>query len=87
MRDAGLTPIGSALTAIYLTIVIGPILEFSDWYYDHFVNESGFKFPDDFDGNVEFIEDSPFGKFDDRDPIHCPPIGSLEWDEWINKKV
>jgi len=65
LRDSGITPIGAALLSVYLMIVAGPLLAFSDWYGEKYVGETGFEFDEDFDGDVEFIEDPPFGKFRD----------------------
>jgi hypothetical protein len=64
-RDSGLTVFGSALLATYVSVVAGPILLVVDWYGRNHVGETGFEFDEDFDGNVEFIEDPPFGKFND----------------------
>jgi hypothetical protein len=95
LRSSGITPIGAALMSVYLLVVAGPIIIMSDWVGKNHVGETGFEFDDDFDGNVEFIEDPPFGPialaenqgpFDD-DLIDGPPTGCKEWEEWIDRKV
>lgn len=86
LRGSGLDPVGAALTSVYIIVVAGPVIEFSDWYAKKYVGETGFEFDDDFDGNVEFIEDPRTEKFSDLESLN-PPVGSPEWDEWIDKRV
>lgn len=93
LRSSGMGPIGSALMSLYLFVVAGPILLLSDWYDRSYAGETGFEFPDDFDGNVEFVEDPPFGELKrfegptivEDDDLYGPPTGCKEWEEWIDR--
>ena len=93
LRSSGIGPVGAALMSVYLLVVAGPILMMSDWYGRNYVGETGFEFDDDFDGNVEFIEDPLYDSiatvpstFPHNDLLDGPPTGSKEWEEWIDKK-
>lgn len=92
-RDSGINPVGAALMSVYIVLFAGPCLMVSDWYGKHYVGETGFEFDEDFDGNVEFIEDPLYGPLktfdgppiiEDKD-LHSPPTGSKEWEEWIDR--
>lgn len=62
---------------LYL-IFVTPILWLADWYGKHYVGE---EFPEEY-GPVETLPGSlPENKF-----LDCPPTGSKEWEEWIDRK-
>jgi hypothetical protein len=59
-RDSGYGPIGAVFITLYVTIIGGPTMMALDYLGRNHVGETGFEFDDDFDGDVEFIEESPF---------------------------
>lgn len=77
LRSDGISPVGAALMSVYLLVVVGPLLMFSDWYGKKHVGE----YIDDDDFPLETTDST----IPQDNLINCPPIGSKEWDDWIEK--
>ena len=82
LRDSGMSILGAALLASYTAIIAGPILFFADWYGRNYVGEYIDDYPEN-PGPLELAENQ--GPFHD-DLMDCPPVGSPEWDDWVESR-